>query len=96
MLKFVKSLFGTGSDNQSKPKSKEATVEYNDFRITPCPRNQNGGWSTEAIIEKDIEGETQSHHFIRADSSSSKEGAIELIMNKSKKTIDQLGDKIFK
>lgn len=96
MLKFVKSLFGGGSNNDSQPQSKEAAVEYNGFRIIPCPRSDKGGWSTEAIIEKDVDGETLSHHFIRADSSSGKDGAIELILSKSKTTIDQLGDKIFK
>ncbi|NKB75638.1 MAG: hypothetical protein GKR96_01025 [Gammaproteobacteria bacterium] len=94
MLKLIKSLF-TGSPSNVNP-TPEATVEYSGFRITPCPQSAKGGWSTEAIIEKEIDGETKQHHFIRADSSSGKEGAIELILSKSRTTIDQLGEKIFR
>ncbi|NKB64935.1 MAG: hypothetical protein GKR95_23415 [Gammaproteobacteria bacterium] len=70
MLKLIKSLF-SGSPSNGQP-SPEATVEYDGFRITPCPQNTKGSWSTEAIIEKDIDGETRRHHFIRADHSSGK------------------------
>jgi len=93
MIKFLKSLLGgtdTGGDAQP-----ESAVEYKGYRITPCPHNRNGGWSTQAVIEKEIDGEIKTHHFIRADSTSGKDGAIELILSKCRMTIDQLGDRIF-
>ena len=94
MLKLIKSLF-SGSPSSDQP-STEATVEYNGFRITPCPKNAQGGWSTEALIEKEIDGETRQHHFIRADHSSGKDAAVELTLSKARTTVDQLGDGIFR
>lgn len=88
---FLKSLFGK-SEKQSV---EEAVVEYNGFSIQPCPSDGKNGWTTEATISKQIEGETESHHFIRADSSASRENALELILSKAKTTIDQSGENIF-
>ena len=83
MIKFIKSLFGgAGDGQQAEP---EAAIEHNGFRIIPCPRNVNGGWSTEAMIEKEVNGEMKSHHFIRADTNAGKDGAVELIISKAKK-----------
>ena len=93
MLKFLKNLLG-GANSETSSQSFE-TVEYKGCRITPTPKQGNNGWSTEAIIEKEIDGETHTHHFIRADSSHGKDDALDLIMNKCKTTIDQLGDRIF-
>ena len=88
---FLKSLFG----KSEKKAVEEEVVVYNGFNIQPCPNNGENGWTTEAMISKQIEGETVTHHFIRADSSSSRENALELIMLKARTTIDQSGDNIF-
>ena len=94
MFKLIKSLF-SGSPSMEQPNPQEA-VEYSGFRIIPHPQNTKGGWSTEATIEKEIDGETKQHHFIRADSSSGREGAVALTLSKARATIDQLGDTIFR
>jgi hypothetical protein len=92
MANFFKSLFG--SEN-SKGSSQAEAIEYNGFSIQPTPKNVSNGWSTEAMITREIDGETQTHHFIRADTTASQDGAIELTISKAKITIDQLGEKIF-
>ena len=91
MIKFLKGLLQSGPASAKE----EPAVEYNDFSIIPSPRKVTGGWSTEALIRKDIDAETKQHAFIRADSSPTKEAAIALIISKAKTLIDQRGDKIF-
>ena len=93
MIRFLKQLFG----GHSAPTAvkEEPAVEYDDFRISPCPRKVANGWSTEAVIRKTVDGEAKQHAFIRADVSTTKEAAVSLIINKTKTMIDQQGDKIF-
>jgi hypothetical protein len=92
MIKFLKNLLSgvAGETDNTEP----ITV-YKGFNIQPSPQDQSGGWSTEAIISKEIDGQTQTHHFIRADKTSSKQGAIELTISKAKTMVDQSGEKIF-
>ncbi len=92
MIKILKSIFGGKNGGSQRA---EQAVEHNGFSIQPTPNNINGGWSTEAIISKIINGETKTHNFIRADTSGSRDGAIELIISKAKMFIDQAGEKIF-
>ncbi len=93
MFGFIKKLLsGDGTEAQPTP---DPATEYQGFSIIPSPREGGGGWSTEAVISRIIDGETKTHHFIRADKTGSRDGAVELILNKSRMTIDQLGDNIF-
>lgn len=95
MLGFLKNLFAGNPDQEGGAASAEAATEYNGYTIVPAPRNEAGGWSTEATISKTIDGENKTHHFIRADKTGSREGAVELTLNKCRQTIDQLGDRLF-
>ena len=94
MFEKIKALFTGSSESTSSPSA--PAVEYKGFRIIPTPKNVTNGWSTEAQIEKETDGETQNHHFIRADISSGKEGAADLAISKAKVMIDQQGDGIFR
>ena len=87
-------LFKKRGGGSKEPVADPAT-DYQGYRIIPAPREGSGGWSTEATITKVIDGEEKSHHFIRADKSGSRDGAVELTLNKCRQTIDQLGDRIF-
>ena len=91
MFGFLKKLAGTST---GAPEAEPAT-EYNGYQITPHPRQEGGGWTTEATITRVVNGETRRHHFIRADKTGSREGAVELTLNKCRQTIDQLGERIF-
>ncbi len=70
-------------------------MEYKGYVIVPAPRQESGGWTTEATITRDTDGETRTHRFIRADRSTSRESALELTLSKCRQTIDQLGEQIF-
>jgi len=97
MIKFFKGLLKGNSGERPAGEAaakEEQAVEYNGFSISPCPSKVGGGWSTEAIIRKQIGGEGKQHKFIRADTSASKEAAISLIISKARTLIDQQGDGI--
>ncbi len=99
MLKFLKSLCKrSGEDSATGTPDTGDTgevAEYQGYRIQPTPRQANNGWTTEAIITRELDGVLQTHHFIRADTSPDLQGAITLSVTKSKTTIDQVGDRLF-
>jgi len=94
MLGFLKKIFG--GDSVEKPVVSDPPTEYSGFSIAPCPKQEAGGWSTEAMITKEVDGELKTHHFIRADKTGDREGAVVLTLNKCRMTIDQVGDGIFR
>jgi len=97
MIRFLKKLFGggVGTGATAKPAREEPAVEYGGFSISPCPRSVGGGWSTEAVIRKTVDGEARQHAFIRADTSPTREAAAVLAISKARTLIDQQGDEIF-
>lgn len=99
MLKFLKSICkrSGGTSTAGTRTAGEACdpVEYQGYRIQPAPRQAKNGWTTEAMITREMNGELQTHHFIRADTTPDQKGAIALSVTKSKATIDQVGDRIF-
>ncbi len=54
-----------------------------------------GGFRVAARIEKDIAGETKTHHMVRADTCDTLDTALEVTTNKAKLLIDQQGNAIF-
>lgn len=91
-MSFLKNLFGSGRAAVNK---KEA-VTYKGFTIQPCPKNVAHGWTTEAVITFERDGQTQTHRFIRADISFSREDAVDLTLNKVQTMIDSMGEKSFR
>ena len=91
MSGFFKKLFGTKSP---EPRAEES-VTYKGFLIQPVSQNQGNGWSTQAVISRTQEGVTQSHEFIRADTTGDRDGAVKLTVSKCMVFIDQAGDDIF-
>jgi len=71
-------------------------VTYNGFQIVPTPRKSDAGWRVQAIISKELEGEVKTHEFIRADTISDRDGAIEMTISKAKRTIDEQGERLFR
>ena len=91
---MLKTLFGKLFGDTDTASSEES-IDYKGFTITPQPRKANGGFGVGARIEKDVDGVVQVHQFIRADAVATREGCIELTLNKARQTIDQMGDSIF-
>ena len=93
VLGFLKNLF-TGS---GEPQTVAGDpVEYNGYTITPMPQKAESGWRVSGAISKQVDGEEKTHTFIRADTSSDTNGAIELTVMKAKRVIDEQGDRIFR
>jgi len=91
-MSLFSKLFG-GGGSSSAPSAK--ATEYNGFSITPAPEKTSGGYRISARVEKEIGGETKTHHLIRADEISSLEEAEAASIAKAKVAIDQMGDGIF-
>lgn len=78
---------------------KTAEIEpenYKDFLIYPEPVHEGGKWRISGRIEKDIAGETKSHHLIRADTLDSQDDAIAATISKARQVIDEQGEHIFR
>ena len=94
MLGFLKSLFGGGADAR-EPEPADP-VEHEGFTIVATPRRAGSGWSTEGLIRKDVGGSAQEVHFIRADTSPSRDAAVTLSVSKARKIIDEQGERVFR
>ncbi|WP_136443115.1 HlyU family transcriptional regulator [Pacificoceanicola onchidii] len=91
-MAFWKKLFGGGGD--SKAPALE-TIEYEGFRITADPMNEDGQFRLSAVIEAEVDGETKTHRLIRADLIREYDVAVEASVNKAKQMIDQQGKRLF-
>ena len=88
MFKKLKDLFSKTPDSNYQ-------IVYKDFIIYPKPKRTNGSFTTEGIITKEISGTLNEKSFIRTDTFSKKEDAMECVQRKAKIIIDELGDRIF-
>jgi hypothetical protein len=91
MIGFFKKLF-TGA---AAPARAAASIEYEGFEVIAMPRAVKGGWSTEGVIRKHVDGEVREVAFIRADTCMSENDAVATAQNKARKIIDERGDKVF-
>ena len=92
-MSLLKKLFGGGGGNGSAPTAEP--VIYEGFRITPAPQAEGRQYRLAAKVEKEIGGETKTHHLIRADLLDSAEAASDAAVAKAKMMIDQMGDRLF-
>lgn len=93
--KFLGGLFG-GDDTQSAGVPAAESVEYNGYQIVSEPVEQSGqfrvsGW----ICKQDAGGELLEHRFERSDLVPSREACDELMLDKARRFIDQIGDEMF-
>jgi len=90
MLEFLRNLV-KGGPREPEPAE---PVEHKGYRIIATPRQVAGGWSTEGIIRGRHEGEEREAGFIRADTSLSRDDAIDASRAKARKIIDERGDQV--
>ena len=96
MLGFLKRVLGGGGGRGEREPEGAEPVEHAGFTIVATPRKASGGWSTEGLIRKVVEGEAKEVHFIRADTSTSREAAVALSVSKARKIIDEQGERVFR
>ncbi|MGX9416812.1 HlyU family transcriptional regulator [Vibrio sp. RC27] len=93
---FLSRLFG-GSDDQA-PKDEYAKVEpveHNGFSIYASSIKEGSQYRVAGKIEKMVDNELLSHRFVRSDVLASQGDANDLMINKAKVFIDQMGENIF-
>lgn len=90
---FFSKLF---SGSKTDVTQKEVTpLEYKGFLIYQEAKAESGQYRVAGRITKEIDGELKVHHFIRSDVVLSETDANELMLNKAKLFIDQMGGNIF-
>ncbi len=89
---FLGRLFGGGGGGASAETEPEV---YKDLEIRAAPQNQGGRWLTAGSISKPGVEEAV-HKFIRADTHTSRDEAVDFTIRKAKQIIDEQGDGLFK
>ena len=92
VIKFLRRLMGGGG---GEPAARHEAVEYQGYRIEATPQKQDGGWLTCGVISHEVAGEVRSHRFVRADTSTSEDAAVELTVRKAQRLIDEQGERLF-
>ncbi len=94
-MSWLSRLFGK-LPSAAKPQAPEhEPVEYKGFTIRPEPVPDGTSWRVAARIEKQIDGETKSHHLIRADLLSDPETAAAESARKARQLIDERDERLF-
>lgn len=70
-------------------------VVHKGYEIRPEPRQQDSLWLVAGTITKLTDEGERTHYFLRADSHSDRDSAIELSIFKAKQMIDLEGERIF-
>ena len=87
IFKFIKNRFAHGVD--AKAASRDRAVKYEGCTIIPARRKTGNGGTTEGDIEREVDGEVLSEHFIRAETHTDPEQAISHTITKAKRIIDE-------
>ncbi|GFE52024.1 hypothetical protein So717_37770 [Roseobacter cerasinus] len=91
-MSFLKKLFGSGGGSEPKASSEA----YEGFQITPTPIAEGNTYRVAATIEKEVDGEMQTHKLVRADTLQGLEEAQKACIRKAKQVIDEQGERIFR
>jgi len=92
IMSFWKKLFGgAGGQAETAPDP----VEYKGYVIRPAPYRDGDQYQTAGSIEKEVDGVTKEHRFIRADRHATHEAAVSFTLDKARQIIDLQGDRIF-
>ena len=94
---FLSRLFGGGGGGSAAAAAAEPEI-YKDLEIRAAPQKQGGSWLTAGSITRPGAGEDgdKVHQFIRADTHTSLDEAIEFTVRKAKQIVDEQGDGLFK
>ena len=87
IFKFIKNQLTRGADSEAA--SRDRAVKYEGCTIIPAPRKSASGWTTEGDIEREVDGEVRSEHFIRAEAHTDSEQAISHTITKAKRIVDE-------
>ena len=87
-FEFLKKYFVSSNDDEAI-NSRQDAVTHEGHTIVPTPRKDQGGWTTEGLIEREVDGETESRYFIRAETHMAREQAVSHTILKGQRIIDE-------
>lgn len=93
LKKLFGGLFGGSTTQPAAPTSEP--VEYRGYLIYPEPQREGSQFRLAGRIVKPQGDDALAHPFIRADLVPTQTLAEELMLDKAKRLIDQLGDDLF-
>ena len=85
---FLKKHFGSEKES-GETDNRQHAVTHEGYTIVPTPKQDKGGWTTEGLIEQEVSGETESRHFIRAETHMDRDQAISHTIMKGRRIIDE-------
>lgn len=88
-------LFGGSSTGGAEEAEAADAVEYNGFTIVAAPLKEGSQFKTAGSISKDINGETKTATFIRADNHADRGSAVTHSERKAQQIIDEQGESMF-
>jgi hypothetical protein len=99
-VSFWKNLFGGGGSGSSSGGGGGASnggpgEDYKGFTIRPTLMKAGSEYQLAGSIEKEVDGQTRTHNFVRADKFGSRDEAESFALAKARQIIDEQGDKVF-
>ena len=94
-MSFWKNLFGGGGDKQPAAPSIEAQEEFEGYLIKATLMRSGGEYQIAGTIEKEIDGETKTYSFIRADKFTDKDDCAAATLGKGRQIIREQGRFLF-
>ncbi|WP_106420391.1 HlyU family transcriptional regulator [Salinicola tamaricis] len=98
MLKklFSGLLGGERTADSAKPQKEREAVEYKGFLIVPAPQAANGQYRVSGWIRKPgDDGQMRERRFERSDVVPGEDACVALMVSKSQRYIDDIGDAMF-
>lgn len=93
VIRFLRSMLGAnGHDN---PPAVAAESEHEGYLITATPVQETAGWRVTGTITGEVDGQTRTVTFVRADTYGSQEVAAEMTLLKARRLIDEQGRRLF-
>jgi len=98
-MSFLKKLFGGGGTDDGGAGAGSPKVlgseEYKGFTIRAMEMRVGGEFQLCGEIEKDVDGETKTQSFIRADRLSGAEEVARITLAKGRQVVDEQGEAVF-
>ncbi len=95
-MSWLTRLLGGGEMARADAPAPGPAEEHAGFTIRPEPAQASGGWRIGARIEKEVAGETRTHHLVRADVLADRAAAEAASLAKARQVIDEQGEALFR
>lgn len=96
-MSFFSKLFGGGASKEQSSGDKVLGEDsYKGYVIKAIEMRVGSELQLAGTIEKEIDGETRSYRFVRADRMSSRDDLVAVALGKGRQIIDEQGDLIFR